>query len=137
MTFQRVILLTALFLALTACFHPDYSPAIKARAQIQAISTALEAYKIDTGSYPSTAEGLAALSVPSPYATNWKGPYLPTRDFASDPWGREYIYAFPGAHGPKPDIISLGSDGKPGGEGINADITSWTELPEPSTRNPQ
>ena len=54
----------------------------------------------------------------------WQGPYLP-QEVPKDPWGNPYVYKYPGEHGDEPDIISYGADGKPGGEGINADIVSW------------
>ena len=53
-----------------------------------------------------------------------EGPYLP-QDIPKDPWGRPYVYKYPGEHGDEPDIVSLGADGEPGGEDINADIVSW------------
>jgi len=56
---------------------------------------------------------------------NWAGPYLP-KDVPMDPWGRPYEYKYPGEHGEDPDIISLGADGQPGGDGNNADIVSWS-----------
>lgn len=54
----------------------------------------------------------------------WNGPYLP-KDVPRDPWGRPYIYTYPGEHGVEPDIVSYGADRQPGGEGIRADIVSW------------
>jgi len=97
---------------------------IAAQVQIESFLVALEVYKRDTGRYPSTAEGLAALRVSPASAQNWLGPYMP-RDIPSDPWDREYVYTFPGAHGPGPDIVSYGADGLPGGSGRNADTVSW------------
>jgi general secretion pathway protein G len=86
---------------------------------------ALDAYKADTGQYPSTAEGLSALRIRPSSITGWQGPYL-EKSVPRDFWGREYIYVFPGAHGSKPDILSYSADGKLGGTGTNADTESWT-----------
>jgi general secretion pathway protein G len=95
-----------------------------ARAQIDAFMIALEMYKSDTGQYPSTEEGLTALRIRPGSTLNWQGPYLP-REVPRDPWGREYIYTFPAAHGSGPDIVSYGADGRPGGKGKDSDTMSW------------
>ena len=94
-----------------------------ANAQIQALSTALESYRQDVGSYPTTEQGLQALIVQPDSAIGWDGPYL-RKDIPNDPWGHPYIYRFPGKNPRQPEIISYGADGKPGGEGIDADIVS-------------
>jgi general secretion pathway protein G len=95
-----------------------------AKVQIQSLSTALELYKVDTGHYPSTSEGLRALIEPPPSVASWNGPYLSKRDVPSDPWGRPYAYRSPGEHGAF-DIVSLGADNQPGGTGENEDVTNW------------
>ena len=95
------------------------------RAQINSFQTALGAYKLDTGKFPTTEQGLQALRVQPEGVTRWDGAYLP-QDIPADPWGNPYVYKFPGEHGDEPDIVSLGADGKPGGEGDDADIVSWT-----------
>ncbi len=94
-----------------------------ARTQIDMLSAALDQFKLDVGRYPTTEEGLKAL-VENPGVPNWHGPYLKKRKIPKDPWGRDYIYKCPGEHGDY-DLYSLGADGKPGGTGENADITSW------------
>lgn len=94
------------------------------RAQINAFMTALGAYKLDTGTFPTTEQGLQALRVRPQGVTQWQGPYLP-QEIPLDPWGRPYVYRYPSEHGDEPEIISYGADGQPGGEGINADIVSW------------
>lgn len=98
-----------------------------ARTQIEMLGTALENYKLDNTNYPSTAQGLQALRTrPSgnPQPVNWKGPYL-KKAVPSDPWGRPYIYRSPGDHDPSGfDLMTLGRDGKPGGEGEDADFSS-------------
>jgi general secretion pathway protein G len=99
-----------------------------AKAQLEMLSVALDNYRLDNGSYPTTEQGLAALQEkPSrdPAPLNWRGPYL-KRGIPADPWGRPYVYRSPGEHDPGGnDLSSLGKDGQPGGDGENADITSW------------
>ena len=85
---------------------------------------ALDVYESDTGRYPSEAEGLLALLIKPPTAVNWQGPYL-LSNIPRDPWNRQYIYRLPGMQEPKPEIVSYGADGTPGGSGINADVKSW------------
>ncbi len=94
-----------------------------AKAQIQMIETALDAFRLDVGRYPTTEEGLKVLWENPGNIPKWDGPYLP-KPVKSDPWGHPYIYKCPGEHGPY-DLYSLGADGKPGGEGENKDIVSW------------
>jgi len=93
-----------------------------AKAQIELLGQALDQFKLDTGRYPTTSEGLNALVV-NPGTSNWDGPYL-KKAVPNDPWGRPYVYQSPGTHGDY-DLISYGADGAPGGEGDNKDITSW------------
>jgi general secretion pathway protein G len=87
--------------------------------------TALGTYKLDTGTFPTTEQGLQALRVKPADVNQWNGPYMP-KDIPKDAWARDFIYRFPGEHQvDEPEIVSLGADGQPGGEGINADIVSW------------
>jgi general secretion pathway protein G len=102
----------------------DEAKVTAAKAQMNSFSTALGAYKLDTSQFPSTDQGLNALRVKPEGLDQWNGPYLP-KDIPPDPWGRPYLYKYPGEHGDEPDIISYGADGQPGGDGINADILSW------------
>jgi general secretion pathway protein G len=102
----------------------DEAKRTAARANISTFMQALGLYKLDTGSYPSTEEGLNALRVKPESATQWAGPYLKS-DIPLDPWNHPYLYKYPGEHGDEPDVISLGADGQPNGEGNNADIVSW------------
>ena len=122
-----VVTIIALFAALVApkmLKRADIARVTAARVQINNLNAALGAFKLDTGVFPATEQGLAALrSRPANLAT-WNGPYLP-QDVPLDPWGRPYIYKYPGDHGDEPDIISYGADGKEGGEDINMDIVSW------------
>ena len=94
-----------------------------AKAQIVGFEKALQQYRLDTGRYPVTEQGLAALIAKPADATKWDGPYL-EKSVPLDPWGKPYLYVAPGEHGDV-DISSLGRDGRPGGDGIDADITSW------------
>ncbi len=122
-----VVTIIALFAALVAprmLRRSDAARVTAARAQINSFMTALGAYKLDTGLFPTTEQGLQALRVRPQNVNQWEGPYLP-QDIPNDPWGRPYVYKFPGEHGDEPDIVCHGADGQPGGDGINADIVSW------------
>ncbi len=94
-----------------------------ARAQIDALEKALDQYRLDTGHYPSTEQGLAALQVRPANEPKWDGPYL-KKNVPLDPWGSAYVYKIPGEHG-EFDLMSYGKDGQPGGEGEAADVTNW------------
>ncbi len=91
-----------------------------ARAQLDSIEKALDAYRIDTGRFPTTAQGLAALFTKPDEEARWAGPYL-KRDAPSDPWGRPYVYRAPGARGDF-DLLTLGKDGQAGGTGDAQDV---------------
>jgi len=106
--------------------NPDKAKQVMARTQIESIETALKLYKLDTGSYPSTDQGLQALvQVPEPRPKNWKkGGYFEKGKVPKDPWGNEFVYLSPGMHG-EYDIISYGADGVPEGEDANEDINNW------------
>ena len=122
-----VVMIIALFAALvgTNVFkQSDKARVAVAKAQIESFMTALGTYKLDTGLVPTTEMGLQALRTRPANVNQWNGPYLP-KDVPLDPWGHPYLYKFPGDHGEDPELISLGADGQPGGEGINADIVSW------------
>jgi general secretion pathway protein G len=122
-----VVTIIGLFVALVGpslFSHVNDAKAVAARNQIANFKTALGVYQLHTGNFPTTEQGLPALRVKPPDVEQWRGPYLP-QDVPKDPWGHDYIYRFPGEHGDEPDVISLGGDGQPGGEGINADIVSW------------
>jgi len=94
-----------------------------ARAQIDAFEKALEVYRLDTGRYPATEQGLDALMKQPAGETRWQGPYL-KKALPQDPWQHAYVYRYPGEHGDY-DILSYGRDGKAGGEGEDADVTNW------------
>ncbi|RMG73931.1 MAG: type II secretion system protein GspG [Nitrospirae bacterium] len=94
-----------------------------AKAQIELFGEALDQFRLDTGRYPTTSEGLDAL-IHNPGIEGWDGPYLRKNVVPKDPWGRPYQYQSPGSHG-EYDLFSYGADGSPGGEGENKDINSW------------
>jgi len=108
--------------------RPEEAKQLKAKMTIESLETSLRLYKLDSGSYPATEQGLQALieqpdtgNIPK----NWReGGYLEKGKVPSDPWDNEFIYLSPGVNG-EYDIISYGSDGVPGGEGKDKDINSW------------
>jgi general secretion pathway protein G len=93
-----------------------------AKAQIELLGQALDQFRLDTGRYPNTSEGLTVLSA-NPGIPNWDGPYL-KKAVPNDPWNRPYSYSSPGSHGDY-DLLSYGADGAPGGEDENKDLVSW------------
>lgn len=123
-----VITLLATLVAPNVFSHLGTAKDATARSQMEMISAALDAYRLDNGRYPSTEQGLDALwAAPSfePRPRNWRGPYLRKR-VPLDPWGNAYVYRLPGrvnANGF--DLLSLGSDGREGGTGDGADILAW------------
>jgi len=94
-----------------------------AKAQIEMLMAALDAYRLDVGSYPSQQDGLEVLTR-NPGLDDWNGPYLAKGNVPEDPWKHPYIYQNPGQHG-EVEVYSLGNDNKPGGSGEDADINSW------------
>ncbi|MFO7189973.1 MAG: type II secretion system major pseudopilin GspG [Pseudomonadota bacterium] len=94
-----------------------------AQAQINALSKALDHYRLDVGHYPSTEQGLEALVKRPENEPKWNGPYL-EKAVPLDPWGKPYQYRYPGQYG-EYDLFSFGKDGQPGGTDHAADITSW------------
>lgn len=94
-----------------------------AQAQINALEKALDQFRLDVGRYPSTEEGLDALTNAPVGNTRWQGPYM-KKAVPHDPWGHPYQYRIPGTHG-EFDLYSFGPDGKLGGEGKFADIGNW------------
>jgi general secretion pathway protein G len=94
----------------------------KAKTDIAMMDQAIEHYRIDNINYPPAAQGLGALVTPSAESGGAPGGYI--KKLPNDPWGKPYVYAFPGQHGAF-DIYTLGADGVPGGTGENADIGNW------------
>ncbi len=122
-----VVTIIALFAALVLpkmLHQADRARVTAAHAQINAYLTALGAYKLDTGLFPTTEQGLQALRAKPENINNWQGPYI-QKDIENDPWGHPYVYKYPGDHGDEPDIISYGANGQPGGDGFDADVVSW------------
>ena len=104
----------------------DEARVAKAKQDIQSLETALTMFRLDNSKYPTTDQGLAALTTQptDPTIKNWKpGGYI--ERISKDPWGNDYLFVFPGTHGKAYDLCSLGADGQPGGDGINADICNW------------
>ena len=108
--------------------RPEEAKQLKGKIQIESLETALNLYKLDNGAYPDTEQGLQAL-IEKPETgklpKKWrKGGYLEKGRLPKDPWGNDFIYLSPGAHGDC-DIISYGYDGVSGGEDKNKDINNW------------
>ena len=126
-----VVFILALLAALVApkiIGRSDDAKIADAKVQIKNIETGLKLYKLDSGVYPATEQGLQAL-VEKPTVgqipKNWRADgYLEGKKIPKDPWGNDYLYLSPGEHGDF-DLCSFGADGVKGGEGINADICSW------------
>ena len=101
-----------------------------AKTQMELLDAALDNYRLDNGSYPTTDQGLGALESKPAHdqvPLNWRGPYL-KRDVPNDPWGRPYLYKSPGEHNPAGyDLSTLGRDGQVGGVDEDADITNWKQ----------
>jgi general secretion pathway protein G len=104
----------------------DQARVAKAKQDITSLETALTMYRLDNSKYPSTDQGLPALSTQptDPSIRNWRpGGYI--KRISKDPWGNDYQYVYPGTHGGEFDLYSLGSDNQPGGEGTAADVGNW------------
>jgi len=112
----------------------DEARVARARQDVANLETLLEAFRLDMMRYPTTEETLAVLCVApqTEDAFRWKGPYLKKKSVPLDPWGHEYVYAFPGIQSPDSyDLVSLGSDGQEGGEKYARDITNWEDYDAP------
>ena len=95
-----------------------------AKLQIERLGTTLDLYRLSVGRYPTAEEGLQALLERPAGAETWNGPYLQKADALTDPWGRPYVYRFPGEHN-EFDLFTLGADGREGGDGENQDVANW------------
>jgi len=126
-TLLELLVVVLIIGLLTAIVGPRLSAQIgrsevtAARAQMDALAKALQAYRIDTGTYPSTAQGLAALQRAPQGESRWQGPYLQSA-VPMDPWGAPYQYRKPGTEGRDYDLFSWGGDRAEGGQGRDADI---------------
>lgn len=122
-----VITIIALIMSLVGPRVLNYLAESKVKAakiQIQSLESSLDLFNLDTGRYPTTAEGLTALVQNPGNIPAWNGPYLKGGAVPNDPWGNPYVYRSPGEHDAY-DIMSYGSDGQEGGTGTAADIVSW------------
>ncbi|WP_425506179.1 type II secretion system major pseudopilin GspG [Sphingomonas aerophila] len=120
-----IVGLLATIVAINVIPAGDKGRVVKAKADIAQIEGGLEQFRLQFSRYPSTTEGLAALTTaPSGIdaAQYQRGGYI--KKLPQDPWGRPYQYSSPGTHG-EADVWSLGADGKEGGEGVDADVASW------------
>ncbi len=93
---------------------------LAAKSQIELFGGSLDQLRLDTGNYPSSSEGLAAL-LTNPGMDGWDGPYLKKESIPHDPWKNDYVYRYPGSHG-EYDLYSMGPDGQ---DGTEDDIKSW------------
>ena len=121
-----VITIIALIMSLVGPRVLSYLTESKVKAakiQMQSFSSALDLLYLDTGRYPSSAEGLAVLVKPTSAMGGWNGPYLKGGNLPNDPWGEPYLYRSPTERA-KYEIMSYGADGQEGGTGTAADITS-------------
>lgn len=125
-----VIALLASLVAPNVFRHLGTAKDATARSQIQMLGAALDAYRLDNGRYPTTEQGLEALShAPGtdPHPPNWRGPYL-RGAIPADPWGNAYVYRTPSSATEYGfDLLSLGADGQEGGDGDAADIRLWED----------
>jgi general secretion pathway protein G len=126
-TLLELLVVVAILGLLAAYVGPRYFSQLSrsehgtAKAQIEAFARALDAYRVDTGRYPTGEQGLQALVVRPPGESKWSGPYL-QKSVPVDPWSRPYVFRSPGSAG-EFDLMSLGRDGVSGGTGADADIS--------------
>jgi general secretion pathway protein G len=121
-----IIGLLASVVVLNMVPNVDKAKVTKAKEDVQSLELALKEFYLDNSKYPTNDQGLNALITQptDPTIKNWKaGGYI--ERISKDPWGNAYQYVYPGAHGKAYDLCSLGADGEPGGDGINADICNW------------
>lgn len=128
MVVVAILAILASVVVLQVMDRPGEARQAAAKADIKTIVNALNLYRLDNYAYPSSEQGLAALvarPAGEPEARNWRaGGYLDR--VPVDPWQREYLYLNPGQRGAF-DVYSLGADGRPGGEGENADVGNWSD----------
>jgi general secretion pathway protein G len=131
-TFIEIMVVVIIIAILAAIVMPKFAGRTEdarisaTQSQLSIFQTALSAYNLDTGVYPSTSQGIKAMlhkPTTAPVPVNWKGPYLSTKKIPSDPWKHEYNYKCPGTHNPESyDLWSNGPSGESGGKG---DLCNW------------
>jgi general secretion pathway protein G len=128
-TLIELLLVLVILAVLAAVVVPKFTSRSKqaretaAKTDISNLETAIDAFEIDTGRYPTSDESLGALVNAPSGLDDWRGPYI-KRGIPKDPWGREYLYRQPGTHNTTGfDLYSLGEDGREG----NDDITNWNQ----------
>jgi general secretion pathway protein G len=127
-----ILSILATFVGIRIMSKPEEARRTQAKIQIQSLENALNMYKLDSGEYPSTEQGLKALVEKPATGTiprNWReGGYLDKNKVPKDPWKNDYVYLNPGVKNPNGiDLFSYGADGQAGGEGDNADIGNWED----------
>ena len=129
-TLIEVVIVIVILVTLASVATPMYLNYVKqatvgaAKTQVKMLSDAIEGYKLDNQNYPESESGLQALIENVDDLETWKGPYI-KGVIPKDPWGNEYVYRCPGEDDRPFEVISYGADGEAGGEGENADISSW------------
>jgi general secretion pathway protein G len=131
-TFIEIMVVVIIIAILAAIVMPKFAGRTEdarisaAQSQLSIFQTALSAYNLDTGVYPSSSQGLKTLmkkpTVP-PIPVNWKGPYLESKKLPLDPWKNGYVYKCPGTH--NPESFDLSSNGPSGVSGSKGSITNW------------
>jgi general secretion pathway protein G len=128
-TLIELLLVLVILTALASVVVPLYARRatqakfVQATTDISLLGTALSAFEVDNGRYPTSAEGLGALSVAPGGLTNWHGPYV-DRPVLNDPWGNPYVYACPGTH--NTDGYDLHSFGPHAQDGAEDNIDNWS-----------
>lgn len=128
-TLLELIVVIAIIATLASLVAPSVfrnagdAKTVAARSQIEILGLALDTYRLDTGDYPTTEEGLEALVKAPVPSRGWRGPYL-RKGLPLDPWGRAYLYARQETTGSEFTITTRGRDGREGGDGEDADVTS-------------
>jgi general secretion pathway protein G len=129
-TLLELLVVLGIIAALTALVAPQVirylgeAKGDSAKVQVQNLQSALELYYLDTGTYPTTEQGIAALLENPGNVAGWKGPYLKRKEGLVDPWGKPFMYKQPGEKGAF-DLSSFGRDGAQGGAGEDADVVNW------------
>lgn len=133
-TLIEIILVVVIMSLIAAIVVPRFFNKVErskrqiARTQIVMLENGIKLFKLDTGRFPTSEEGLAVLQKNPGNIVHWDGPYM-EKTLPRDPWGRAFLYVCPGSHWDF-EIISLGADGKPGGEGENQDVVNYSMVEE-------